>query len=38
MTLLRDIEFAVYQGSNHLAQRLSYATDRRLAKPNRCRC
>lgn len=34
MTLLRDIEFAVYQGSNHLAQRLSYATDRRLAKPN----
>ena len=34
MTLLRDIEFAVYQGSNHLAQRLSYAMDRRLAKPN----
>lgn len=36
MTTLNDIRFAVYQGANHLAQRVSYATDRRLVtKPNK---
>lgn len=34
MTTLKDIEFAVYQGSNHLAQQLSYRVDRRLNKPS----
>lgn len=34
MTLLKDIEFAAYQGTNHLAKQLSYTLDRRLNKPS----
>ena len=34
MAVLKDIEFAAYQGTNHLAQRLSYRLDRQIAKPN----
>ena len=34
MTLIKDIEFATYQGTNHLSQQLSYRMDRRLNKPS----
>lgn len=34
MTILKDIEFAANQGSNHLAKQLSYKLDRRLNKPS----
>ncbi|MCE7938058.1 hypothetical protein DCC79_10320 [bacterium] len=33
-TLLKDIQFAVYHGTNHVAQQASYALDRRLNKPS----
>lgn len=32
--MLKDLEFAVYHGSNHVAQRVSYQMDRPLNKPN----
>jgi len=32
--MLNDIRFAAYQGSNHVAQQLSYRFDRRLNKPS----
>lgn len=34
--MIGDLRFAAYQGSNHIAQKLSYAVDRRmLSKPNK---
>jgi MoaA/NifB/PqqE/SkfB family radical SAM enzyme len=33
--MLESIQFAVWQGSNHVAQKASYALDRNLAKPNK---
>jgi MoaA/NifB/PqqE/SkfB family radical SAM enzyme len=32
--MLNDLAFAAYQGTNHIAQRLSYQMDRQLGKPN----